>query len=744
MPNVLLKRILLTDWSNRFTAILTGIYLYQFVIWIMKEDGLWLPETVAFVTGTLLIVAVTYLIPHLHRGWRSLIQFGLIIWLHGIGMSYHFVAVNVTAWKDAVKWIALNAGQLEPYIWFSLTAWITYLFAMWSVQSRLRVFVLIFVSILFFAIRDSFSMIFLWPQVAMVIFCGFSLLMVQHFSQLKRRAPVIWETITDYPSTLIVPVLLIVGVTFLVGLLAPTVNPILTDPYTAWKVSRGEAVPLLGKGVSVTSSTNADASSGYSRDDSRLGGGFRYDYTPVMTVETSKRTYFRGETRSLYNGKGWELSPVERKLPINRVNGNPLPLDPRFDLSLLKTKEVTQTVVMEREEVFPVLFGGFAIQKIVDVNKGENSFQRLLWSPRQSELRYVGRNNYPKDYTIITQEPILEEALLREVKSDYANQLEWAEYLQVPADLPERVKQLAIEITKAATNPYDKAKAIEKYLSDHYPYTNTPDESKGKSKDFVDRFLFEVKQGYCDYYSSSMAVLTRSIGLPTRWVKGYSSGTSPIPEEIRELGILGQLGSEIDTDGAGTYTVRNSDAHSWVEVYFEGFGWIPFEPTSGFSLPNVFPEQTPPPVDLSTESDPVTLPEETKEAPSLTWLWLTLSGVAAAAVVAVSSFFIAKSDYWRAWRTRMKKRQAVNFNQKIIVEFEKLLRLSRRKGYTRHEYETMREATTRWSNQSKWMKKELETVLELFERAKYSQENSTEVDYQTVSQSIIRLKEQMK
>lgn len=742
MPNSLWKRILFIDWSQRVSAILTGIFLYQFVIWIMKEDGLWLPETVSFVTGTLVIVAVTYLFPYLHRGLRSLIQFGLIIWLHGVGMGYHFVAVKVATWYDFLKWIALNAGQLEPFIWFSLTAWIAYLFAMWSIQSRFRVFVLIFVSILFFAIRDSFSMIFLWPQVAMVIFCGFSLLMVRHFTQLKRRAPVIWETITDYPSTLLVPIVSIVGVTFFIGLLAPTMNPVLTDPYTAWKVSRGESVPLLGKGVSVTAST-ADASSGYSRDDSRLGGGFRYDYTPVMTVETSKRTYFRGETRSLYNGKGWELSPVERKLPINRVNLNPLPLDPRFDLSLLKTKEVTQRVVMDRDEVFPVLFGGFAIQKIVEVNQGENPFQRLLWSPRQSELRYAGRNNYPKDYTIITQEPILEEALLREVKADYANQPEWAEYLQVPDDLPERVKQLAIEITKTATNPYDKAKSIEKYLSEHFPYTNTPDESKGKSKDFVDRFLFEVKQGYCDYYSSSMAVLTRSIGLPTRWVKGYSSGASPIPDEIRDLGFLSQLGAEIDVNGAGTYTVRNADAHSWVEVYFEGFGWISFEPTSGFKLPNVFPEETPPPVDLSTENDPITLPEGESRAPRFTWLWLTLSGIAAGFIAAVV-YFLVKSDAWRDWLIRRKNMQVVNFNQKIIVEFEKLLRLSRRKGYTRLEHETVREATTRWSNQSKWMKKELETVLELFERAKYSQENSSENDYQTVSQSITRLKQQMK
>ncbi|SDM86763.1 Transglutaminase-like superfamily protein [Paenibacillus sp. yr247] len=743
MPNSVWKRILLTDWEQRVSAILTGIFLYQFVIWIMKEDGLWLPETVAFVTGTLGIVAATYLIPHLHRGWRTVIQFILILWLHGLGMSYHFVAVHVTTWKDVLKWIALNAGQLEPFIWFSLTAWIAYLFAMWSVQSRLRVFVLIVVSILFFAIRDSFSMIFLWPQVAMVIFCGFSLLMVRHFSLLKKRAPVIWETITDYPSSLVVPILLIVSITFLVGLFAPAVNPILTDPYTAWKVSRGEAVPLLGKGVSITASTG-DTSSGYSRDDSRLGGGFRFDYTPVMTVETSKRTYFRGETRALYNGKGWDLSPTERKLPINRVNVTPLPLDTRFDQSLLKTKEVTQKVVMDRDDVFPVLFGGFAIQKIVEVNKGENPFQRILWSPRQSELRFVGKSNYPHDYTIITQEPILDVALLREVKSDYANQPDWAEYLQLPADLPERVKQLAIDITKTATNPYDKAKLIEKYLSEHYPYTNTPDESKGKSKDFVDRFLFEVKQGYCDYYSTSMAVLTRSIGLPTRWVKGYSSGTSPIPEQYRDFGILSQLGKDIDMDGAGTYTVRNSDAHSWVEVYFEGFGWIAFEPTSGFKLPNLFPEETPPPVDLSTESDPVTLPDSTNHAPSLTWLWLTLGGVAAAGVVALVLFFIIKSDSWRAWRTRRKQMQVVNFNQKIIVEFEKLLRLSRRKGYTRHEHETMREATKRWSNQSKWMKKELETVLELFERAKYSQANSTEVDFLTVSQSITRLKEQMK
>ncbi|MGG1516226.1 transglutaminase domain-containing protein [Paenibacillus oryzisoli] len=745
MPNVWWSRWVFYDWAKRMSAVLVAIFLYQFVIWIMKEDGVWLPQTVTYVTTTLALTAASYFIPKLRESWRILIQFVSIALLHGIGMGYHFVPLKLTTWNSVLRFIGLNAGQLEPYIWFSLSAWLIYLFTIWSVQSRYRIVVLIFVSVLFFAVRDSFSTIFLWPQVAVVLLCGFMLLIIKHFTHLKMRAPSIWETISDYPSSFLVPIVLLICVVGIVGYFAPTINPILTDPYTAWKVSNGETVPQLGKGISTTATgSTADASSGYSRDDSHLGGGFRYDYTPVMTVESSKRTYFRGETRSLYNGKGWELSPVERKLPIFRVNVNALQPDARFNTSLLKTKEVTQSIVMERQEAFPVLFGGFAIQKVEEINSGENPFQRVLWSPRQSELRFMGRGGYPQNYKLLVQEPIIEEDGLRAVQEDYTGQPEWAEYLQVPADLPERVKQLAVDITKNATNGYDKAKAIEAYLSTHYPYTNTPDESKAKSKDFVDRFLFEIKQGYCDYYSTAMAVLTRSIGLPTRWVKGYSSGTSSAIDEMQEQGILSQLGASVDLDGAATYTVRNSDAHSWVEVYFEGYGWISFEPTSGFTLPNAFPEAAPVVEDLTTDTDTPDITETAAESGGLNWLWWTLGGIAAAAVIGAGAFLGLRSEAWRAFRARRRKIQVVNFNQKIVVEFERWLRTSRRRGYTRLEHETLREATTRWSEQSKWLKNELELLLELFEKAKYSQRAATEVDYQTASDLITRVKQQMK
>ena len=87
----------------------------------------------------------------------------------------------------------------------------------------------------------------------------------------------------------------------------------------------------------------------------------------------------------------------------------------------------------------------------------------------------------------------------------------------------------------------------------------------------VDYFLFDLKEGYCDYYATSMAILARAAGLPSRLVVGYASG---------------------DYDPANNrYVVTEADAHSWVEIYFTGRGWVEFEPTA--SLPLIpLPEDT--------------------------------------------------------------------------------------------------------------------------------------------------------
>lgn len=131
-----------------------------------------------------------------------------------------------------------------------------------------------------------------------------------------------------------------------------------------------------------------------------------------------------------------------------------------------------------------------------------------------------------------------------------------SEYLQLPA-LDPRIKNLAQQITAPIADPLSKASAIENYLRMHYGYTlQLPDKTP---QDPISNFLFVRKQGHCEYFASSMAVMLRSIGIPSRLVNGFSGG------ELNDL--------------TGQYVIRASDAHSWVEAYIPGQGWIEFDPT---------------------------------------------------------------------------------------------------------------------------------------------------------------------
>ena len=132
-------------------------------------------------------------------------------------------------------------------------------------------------------------------------------------------------------------------------------------------------------------------------------------------------------------------------------------------------------------------------------------------------------------------------------------------YLALPPGVPDRVRALAIELTAPERTPYDRARAIESYLRT-FPYTlDVPRPPVGR--DVVDYFLFDLKKGYCDYYASSMVVLARAAGIPARLVIGYANGTYNLNSK--------------------RFVVTEADAHSWVEVYFPGIGWVTFEPTSG-------------------------------------------------------------------------------------------------------------------------------------------------------------------
>ena len=137
-----------------------------------------------------------------------------------------------------------------------------------------------------------------------------------------------------------------------------------------------------------------------------------------------------------------------------------------------------------------------------------------------------------------------------------------SKYLYLPS-LDSRISSLAEEITSRAPSNYDKAAALEQYLSTHFGYTlQLP---RTLPRDPLANFLFERKTGHCEYFASSMAVMLRSLRIPSRIVTGFRGG------EFNDL--------------TGQYLVRASDAHSWVEAYFPGSGWVSFDPTPAGGVP---------------------------------------------------------------------------------------------------------------------------------------------------------------
>jgi len=133
---------------------------------------------------------------------------------------------------------------------------------------------------------------------------------------------------------------------------------------------------------------------------------------------------------------------------------------------------------------------------------------------------------------------------------------ELAPYIVVPADLPPRIRELAQKITAGKRGPWQKAMAIRDYLQ-RYKYT--VDLKRDERYEPLEDFLFVQKAGHCEYFASALAVMLRTVGVPTRSVNGFYGG---------------------EWNSFGHYlAVRQGDAHSWVEVYVDGAGWVTVDPT---------------------------------------------------------------------------------------------------------------------------------------------------------------------
>ncbi|MFX3648596.1 MAG: DUF3488 and DUF4129 domain-containing transglutaminase family protein [Paenibacillus sp.] len=312
----------------------------------------------------------------------------------------------------------------------------------------------------------------------------------------------------------------------------------------------------------------ATAVTGYSSADAPMGAPLVQGDSIFFSAKSPEVTYWRGETRSYYNGSTW--SDPEQSFETASPSGM-LRADGWENQTYWK--RIRQTVTMKREwkGPNPLFTGGVPLHVSFQDKNSDNEENMLsLLSNRDSATLWIaasGDEKMVKNYTADIMVPVASPEQLRLLEKTNKRKDPAAirrTYLQLPTSLPGRVQTLANEIIQGSETRYDAVQAVKTYLAAHAEYT-LDTRMPPRGTDFVDDFLFVTREGYCNHFSTAMIVLLRAEGIPARWVKGFGPGVA-------------------DPNTPGQYIVSQGDAHSWVEVYFPGAGWMPFEATPGFTM----------------------------------------------------------------------------------------------------------------------------------------------------------------
>ena len=276
----------------------------------------------------------------------------------------------------------------------------------------------------------------------------------------------------------------------------------------------------------------------------------------ALKVRSSRAQYWRGMAYDQYTGETWKLGMPEE---VTELEPSPSPIIflPQFEPSIAPTYELTQIYYIESSQS-NLVFTAYKPTRLYF------PIDMVMIDPYES-LRSPVEMVEGVTYTVVSNVPLIDPQVLMSLKTDnmpisenkYYKRL--LKYLELPDTVTERTRKLAENITSNAGNHYEKALYVKNYLQNNYVY----DLEIGhfpKDADTVDYFLFEEKKGYCEHFASAMAVMLRTLGIPTRLVTGY------MPGEYNPF--------------TGYYEVKISDAHAWVEVFIEQYGWIPFDPTA--------------------------------------------------------------------------------------------------------------------------------------------------------------------
>jgi transglutaminase-like putative cysteine protease len=347
---------------------------------------------------------------------------------------------------------------------------------------------------------------------------------------------------------------------------------VLRTPFKSLQLAWGW---MLGSGQAPPPTTGSTG--GFANTTMTVGGARSLGQTEILRLRSSAPDYLRATTFDAYTGQGWSQQADSRFTAIARdsvLTRNP-PTAP------LVNSEITLTIPQANGMLLsigqPVQYSmAVTVTQLTALERGDDGIVAIHGGPIQQ-------------YQLMSA---VNEATANELRTAPApNDAIRTIYTALPATLPPQIGAYAqtIVATAQATTAYDQAVAVETALRRLRYDEQRP--APPTTSDWVDYFLFTSQRGYCDDFATAMVVLLRTQGIPARLAQGYAMGTP---------------------DGTGALIVREAQAHSWVEVYFESYGWQRFEPTPAGYTTRRSPETAP-----NTEATAVVVtPQFTAVAPT--------------------------------------------------------------------------------------------------------------------------------
>ncbi len=314
-------------------------------------------------------------------------------------------------------------------------------------------------------------------------------------------------------------------------------------------------LPRIGAGMWQKTRGDALRTTGFSeRVDLGTIGAIKQDPQIVMRVELPEpqqvkrdRLYLRGVAYDRYNGRSWNAGSLRRRNHGSTEDGtfSVLPAGSRFPGAL--SAPIMQDILLESLDTAVLFSVPMAVTVTGEFPGLQSDSMGAMFLPFVSSAR--------TRYSVTSREPLLlpEEQAAAELLYPHAIQ---ERYLQLP-ELSGQVADLSRAVIHGAATPYERVIAIHQHLLQGYQYSL--DVETASSVHPLEDFLFTRKTGYCEHYATAMVVMLRAIGIPARLVTGF------LASEWNEFG--------------GYFTVRQRDAHAWVEVFFPRSGWITFDPT---------------------------------------------------------------------------------------------------------------------------------------------------------------------